>query len=100
MGGIIDRIGEGIGRIFKKITGFVGDFFGFNIKPMGASDVGSADQEQGVLLNKSGTNEQIPVIYGFRRVGGTVVFVETNGTSNTYLYVCYVVCVKERDRES
>jgi hypothetical protein len=79
-------------RAFKKVVSFVGDFFGFNIKPMGAPDVGGTEQEQGVLLNKSGTNEQIPVIYGFRRVGGTVIFVETNGTNNSYLYVCYV-CV-------
>ena len=95
MGGVVKRIVNPIVRAVKKVVSFVGDFFGFNIKPMGAPDVGSADQEQGVLLNKSGTNEQIPVIYGFRRVGGTVIFVETNGSSNTYLYVCYVVCEGE-----
>ena len=95
MGRQIRRITNPIVRAFKKVVSFVGDFFGFNIKPMGAPDVGGAEQEQGVLLNKSGTNEQIPVIYGFRRVGGTVIFVETNGTNNSYLYVCYVVCEGE-----
>jgi hypothetical protein len=95
MGRQIRRITRPIVRAFKKVVSFVGDFFGFNIKPMGAPDVGGADQEQGVLLNKSGTNEQIPVIYGYRRVGGTVIFVETNGTNNSYLYVCYVVCEGE-----
>ena len=95
MGRQIRRITNPIVRAFKKVVSFVGDFFGFNIKPMGAPDVGGTEQEQGVLLNKSGTNEQIPVIYGFRRVGGTVIFVETNGTNNSYLYVCYVVCEGE-----
>jgi hypothetical protein len=95
MGRQIRRITNPIVRAFKKVVSFVGDFFGFNIKPMGAPDVGGAEQEQGVLLNKSGTNEQIPVIYGYRRVGGTVIFVETNGTNNSYLYVCYVVCEGE-----
>jgi len=95
MGGVVKRIVNPIVRVFKKVVSFAGDFFGFNIKPMGAPDVGNVDQEQGVLLNRSGTNEQIPVIYGYRRVGGTVIFVETNGSSNTYLYVCYVVCEGE-----
>jgi hypothetical protein len=95
MGRIIRIITDPIKKIFKKVTGFLGDFFGFNIKPMGASDVGSVEQEQGVLLNKTGTTEQIPVIYGFRRVGGTVIFVETASTNNAYLYVCYVLCEGE-----
>lgn len=95
MGRPAKKVTSAITRTFKKVVSFVGDFFGFNIKPMGAPDVGSAAQEQGVLVNKSGTNEQIPVVYGFRRVGGTVIFVETNGSSNTYLYVCYVVCEGE-----
>jgi hypothetical protein len=95
MGGVVKRIVNPIVRVVKKVVSFAGDFFGFNIKPMGAPDVGGAEQEQGVLLNRTGTNEQIPVVYGFRRVGGTVIFVETNGTSNTYLYVCYVVCEGE-----
>jgi len=96
MGGIGRGIGRAIKKVVKKVTGFVGDFFGFNIKPMGAPDVGGgAEQEQGVLLSKTGTIEGIPVIYGYRRVGGTLIFVETSGTNNAFLYACYVICEGE-----
>jgi len=95
MGGILDKILDPIKKVIKKITGFVGDFFGFNIKPMGAPDVGGAEQEQGILLSKTGTIEGIPVVYGYRRVGGTLIFVETSGTNNAFLYACYVICEGE-----
>ena len=96
MGGPIRQIGRAIKKVVKKVTGFVGDFFGFNIKPMGAPDVGGgAEAEQGVLVSKTGTIEGIPVIYGYRRVGGTLVFVETSGTNNAFLYACYVICEGE-----
>jgi len=37
------------------------------------------DEQRGVLVNKESNIEQIPVIYGERRVGGTRVFVSTEG---------------------
>ena len=37
---------------------------------------------KGVLLNKTAANGQIPVIYGTRKVGGTLAFLETSGTDN------------------
>ena len=96
MGGPIRQIGRAIKKVVKKVTGFVGDFFGFNIKPMGAPDLsGMPEAEQGVLISKTGTIEGIPVIYGYRRVGGTLVFVETSGTNNAFLYACYVICEGE-----
>ena len=51
----------------------------------------ASDQIQGVKLTKSGTSENIPVIYGFRRVGGKILFAETSGSSNKYLYVVYAI---------
>jgi hypothetical protein len=41
------------------------------------------DEQRGVLLNKESNVEQIPVIYGERRVGGVRVFVSTDGTYKT-----------------
>lgn len=41
------------------------------------------DEQRGVLVNKESNIEQIPVIYGERRVGGVRVFVSTDGTSTT-----------------
>ena len=37
---------------------------------------------KGVLVNKTSANGQIPVIYGTRKVGGTLAFLETSGTDN------------------
>ena len=51
----------------------------------------ASDQTRGVLLTKRGTNVDIPVIYGQRRVGGRIIFAETKGTDNQYLYVVYVI---------
>jgi hypothetical protein len=47
---------------------------------------------QGVLVNKSSNNENIPVVYGRRQVGIQKVFVESSGTNNNYLYLAGVLC--------
>ena len=45
------------------------------------------ESAQGVLVNKSSNNENIPVVYGRRQVGIQKVFVESSGTNNNYLYL-------------
>ena len=52
------------------------------------------------FLNFDGTNNFIPVVYGARRVEGTLVFMTTNdptkfGEPNEYLYLVYVLCEGE-----
>jgi hypothetical protein len=52
------------------------------------------------FLNFDGTNNFIPVVYGARRVEGTLVFMTTNdptkfGDPNEYLYLVYVLCEGE-----
>lgn len=94
----VKKIVRGIKKTVKSITSFVGDAFGFLIKPFGAMeqpDLSPEAQAQGVKITKSGTNVSIPIVYGFRRVGGTVIHVETNGASNQYLYVVYAICEGE-----
>lgn len=94
----IKGIIKGIKKAVKGITSFVGDAFGFIIKPFGSfetPDVSAESLAQGVKVTKSGTNVGIPVAYGFRRLGGTIVHVETNGSSNQYLYVVYAICEGE-----
>lgn len=55
------------------------------------ADAGAAAQrEQGVLIQRQGSTVSIPVIYGFRKVGGIVTFAETGSASNKYLWVAYV----------
>ena len=53
----------------------------------------AADAMAGVLLNRESNIEPIPVIYGTRRVGGTRVFVHTEGgKKNQWLYIALVLC--------
>jgi len=52
-------------------------------------DSGSFDK--GILLDKAGSREPIPVIYGTRRVGVTRVFREATGDSNEYLHYVWTI---------
>ncbi len=49
----------------------------------------------GILVNKTGMLEHIPVVYGQRKVGGTVVFLSTGGDRNKYLYMALVLAEGE-----
>lgn len=56
----------------------------------------AAEAMAGVLVNKESNIQAIPVIYGERRVGGTRVFVHTQGgDKNEYLYIALVLCEGE-----
>lgn len=44
----------------------------------------------GILINKVGTNESIPVVYGYRKIGGIRVYASTTGTDNKDLYIVMV----------
>ncbi len=78
-----DLIGA-IGGIF----GFMPDVPDFNLG-QGQSGEGMI---QGILVNKTGATGHIPLVYGTRRVGGSVIFISTNGESNKYLYVAMTLC--------
>jgi len=53
----------------------------------------AADEMSGVLINKDSNIEPIPVIYGERRIGGTRVYVHTEGgEKNQWLYMAIVLC--------
>ncbi len=56
----------------------------------------AAEAMAGVLVNKESNIQAVPVIYGTRRVGGTRVFVHTQGgDKNEYLYIALVLCEGE-----
>lgn len=51
----------------------------------------SANQQaQGIQLQYTGSTSPIPIVYGLRKLGGKVSFVETGSTDNKYMYVSYV----------
>ena len=52
---------------------------------------------KGILVNKTSANGQIPIVYGTRKVGGIISFLETSGTDNEYLYMIFTLCEGEID---
>lgn len=87
-------IGAGIGatKVGEKVVNTVLDFvtqpFMPKIPDMAAGS--EADRQQGVLIQRQGSNVNIPVVYGYRKVAGAVTFVESGSASNKYLHVAYV----------
>jgi hypothetical protein len=90
-------IGFGIGmtKVGEKLVNKVMDFV---LKPfLGAFGVpndggGNAAREEGVVITKrGGGSENIPVVYGFRQVGGIITFATTGSDRNRYLWVAYAL---------
>jgi len=72
----------------------VGDVIGWIMPQPEIPDYGDnlADQtNNGALVNKFNANAHIPIVYGTRKVGGNVVFLETSGTDNQYLYMAIIL---------
>jgi hypothetical protein len=87
-------IGAGLGatKVGEKIVDTVLDFVTQPFMP-NMPDAGGgaeADRQQGVLIQTQGSTVNVPVLYGYRKLGGGVTFAETGSTDNKYLYVVYV----------
>ena len=96
----IGKIVKGITKIVKGVIGFIGDVVGFLVNPFGTFDMPSAPQQadqaaQGVTVTKNGTNVALPVVYGYRRVGGALIHAETGSTNNQYLWCVFAVAEGE-----
>jgi len=84
--------------VVDTVIDFVGDVVGFVLSPFGSfdtPDIGAANADQaaqGVTVTKNGTNVALPVVYGYRRIGGSIVYAETGSTNNQYLWVAYALC--------
>lgn len=80
--------------IVDGVVGIVEDVIGWIIPMPEIPDFSQQNSEQqarGVLVNKFTANGHIPIVYGTRKVGGHVVFLETSGTDNQYLYMALVL---------
>ena len=85
---------EFVQPVVDFVGDLVGDFVGWLVPQPEIPDFGEnfADQtNRGVLVNKFNANAHIPVVYGTRKVGGNVVFLETSGTDNQYLYMAIIL---------
>jgi len=89
---IVRPIVKGIGKVGSFLVDVVTAPFGgmFNAPDLGSVSAASANNE-GILLNKTGTVHNIPVVYGQRKVGGTIVFMSTDGSRNENLYMAVVL---------
>jgi hypothetical protein len=54
-------------------------------------------QSQAILANKTSAGGKIPVIYGTRRVGAQIVYMDVNANDSRDLYVVYALSVGEVD---
>lgn len=103
MGGVVDVIEdvvEGIVDVVEDVVDVVVDVVEevvswiIPIPEMPNFDNGINDptsQNEGVLVNKTSSSRGIPVIYGLRRVGGTITQLEVSGTDNEFLYGALVL---------
>jgi len=90
----IDDIIDIIDDIVDGITDIIEDVISWLIPMPEIPDFGTLRPDQnarGILLNKISANAHIPIVYGTRKVGGNIVFMETSGTDNEYLYMALIL---------
>ncbi len=97
MGGLlsfIEDLGEnfieGVSDIFDDAVDFVQD----GIQGILGLDIDQPDLQkgsEGALVTKIGATQSIPLVYGRRRVGGVLIFMEETGTDNEDLWLVYVL---------
>ena len=54
-------------------------------------------QGQDILANKTAAGGKIPVVYGLRRVGAQIIYMDVSGNDSRDLYVVYALSVGECD---
>ena len=97
---VVKAVVKVVKSVVKAIVNVVSSVINFVTQPFmgmlgGMPDVPSAaaeaDRQQGVLIQREGSNISIPVVYGYRKVGAVLTFAETGSTKNKYLYCAYVL---------
>jgi hypothetical protein len=86
-------------NVVKAVVNVVSSVINFVAQPFmgllgGAPDLSSnaaeEQRQQGILIQQQGGGAvPIPVVYGYRKLAGTVTFAETGSTNNKYLWVAY-----------
>jgi hypothetical protein len=100
IGDILDDVGDFVRDVVDVVVDVVEGVIGWLIPQPEVPEFGddfAEQQAQGILVNKFKANASIPVVYGTRKVGGNVVFLETSGADNQYLYMALVLSEGEID---
>jgi len=100
MGDIVEDIFELGADIVDGAVDLVDDVISWIVPQPDIPDFGQIQADldaRGVLINKKSANGSIPIVYGTRKVGGNIVFLETSGADNQYLYMALVLSEGEID---
>jgi len=96
---VVKAVVNVVSSVVKAVINVVADVINFVASPFmgllgGIGNVPDAGAEtarqDGVLIQKTGSREWIPIVYGYRKTAGKVIFAETGSTNNQYLWVAYV----------
>lgn len=95
--GVVKAVVSVVTSVVKAVVNVVADVINFVAAPFMAllgikmPNAGQeAARQEGVLLQKNGGGSvPIPVVYGYRKVGGIVTYCETGSDNNKYLWVAY-----------
>ncbi len=96
---VVKGVIKGVKSVVKAVVKGVKSVVNFVVQPFlglfGGYDVpdaqAEAERQQGVQFTRQGSETPIPVVYGYRKVGGAITFAETGSTNNQYLWVAYVL---------
>jgi hypothetical protein len=97
--GVVKAVVNVVSAVVKAVVNVVASVVSFIAQPfMGLlggmpnmPDAASmAREQQGVLIPREGSDEQIPIVYGYRKLAGVTTFAETGSSNNKFLYVVYV----------
>ena len=97
--GFFARVGAAIAGFFSSIPTWVkwtvrAAVIGAGVKGfMDAKDMMSRGQD--ILANKVAAGGKLPVIYGCRRVGAQIIYMDVNSNDSRDLYVVYALAVGE-----
>ena len=96
---VVKAVVNVVSSVVKAVVNVVASVINFVAQPFmamlgGVPDMpgaaAEAARQQGVLIQREGSDVSVPVVYGYRKIGGHVAFAETGADNNKYLYVVYV----------
>ena len=87
-------IGAAVGAVAGSLAGDL--MGGFDTPDYNVTQNAQAVND-GILVNQKGMLEEIPIVYGQRKVGGKIVFLATGGDRNKFLYLAVVLSEGEID---
>ena len=93
IGSVVTGVVKAVGKVVTSVVNFVASPF---MNALGIPDATTKTTEetrqQGVLVQTQGSYVDLPVVYGYRKIAGTVVYAETGAEENKYLWVAYALC--------